>query len=126
MITNDEVFDAMADQQRRELLVGLLHEDPQPVPQLSGVAREILGAHDTVLSEYLSDVQEIADAKKTDIRTHHVHLPKLVTYNYIEWNRETGLVTKGADFDDVRPLAEFVEGHDTDHPIHNGKVAISK
>lgn len=109
MITDDQVFDAMADVQRRRLLVRLVHDEPQPVPQLSSVACEILRADEGLLEEYLSGSSEIADADKADIRIHHVHLPKLAEYSYIEWDRDAHVTTQGPKFDDMRPLLEAVD-----------------
>lgn len=109
MLTNDDVFDAMAHLRRRQLLVDLFHTDPQSIPTLSSVSREILQAHEALLEEYLSGSQEMEDADKAAIRTHHVHLPKLVQYGYIDWDHDAARVTKGAKFDDVRPLLEVVE-----------------
>lgn len=109
MTANDEVFDAMANHQRRQLLVRLLNEGPQPVPHLSGVSRAILQAHTAVLREYLTGSADISDANRGDIRTHHVHLPKLAEYEYIDWDRDAHVVTRGPDFDDVRPLLAVLD-----------------
>lgn len=108
MITNDEAFDAMAERQRRQLLFDLLNFDPQPVAKLSNASQEVLEAHETLLQEYLSGSREIENANKAAIRTHHVHLPKLVQYSYIDWDHDASLVSKGVKFDDVRPLVEVV------------------
>lgn len=108
MITKTEVFDALADIQRRRLLLRLLDSDTQTVPQLSSTSQEMLQAHEDVLQEYLSGTETIADADKADIRTHHVHLPKLVEFLYVEWDRDDHLVTKGPKYDDLRPLLEVV------------------
>lgn len=125
MITNDEVFDALADIQRRQLLVHLLHDDPLPVPRLSSVSREMIRAHETLLREYLSDSREISKASKADIRTHHVHLPKLAEYGYITWLRDAHMVTKGPDFDEVRPVLEVVDD-DRDERAAEGAEAGPK
>lgn len=109
MLTNDDVFDAMAELRRRQLLAGLLHTDSRPVPKLSSVSQKMLQAHETILREYLSGPQEIENADKAAIRTHHVHLPKLVQYSYVEWDKDDSVVTKGLNFDDVRPLLDVVE-----------------
>ncbi|MGA9401220.1 hypothetical protein [Haladaptatus sp.] len=34
----------------------------------------------------------------------HVHLPKLEDYGYIDWNRISEQVTKGPQFDEIKPL----------------------
>lgn len=73
----DNAFDALADRNRRRLLVGLLHYDPQYVSELSGVSREI------------------ADTNEELLRFHHVHLPRLAACGFIEWHRDAHVVMKG-------------------------------
>lgn len=126
MLTNNEAFDAMADLRRRQLLVDLLHADPQAIPTLSSVSQEVLQAHESLLREYLSGPQEIENVAKATIRTHHVHLPKLVQYSYIDWNHDDSVVTKGASFDDVRPLLEVVEKEYEDTPTIVPELSIQK
>lgn len=126
MAANDEVFDAMADRQRRQLLGQLLADGPQPVPYLSTVSREILQAHPAVLREYLAGSEEVADANKADIRTHHVYLPKLAEYNYIEWDRDAHVVTSGPSFDDVRPLLELLDEQRDDRRPNSASLTIHK
>ncbi|WP_177209108.1 hypothetical protein [Natronobacterium haloterrestre] len=46
------------------------------------------------------------------IEKRHVHLPKLVDYGYIEWDREAAVITKGPEFDEIRPLLEFLNERD--------------
>lgn len=126
MTDNDEAFDAMANHQRRQLLDRLLDEGPQPVPYLSSVSREILQAHTDVLREYLAGPEEVTNANKADIRTHHVHLPKLAEYDYVDWDRDAHVVTKGGDFDDVRPLLELADDQRNDYPAIKTSLSIQK
>lgn len=87
---SDKIFDALAHEQRRQLLFSLLEHNPQNPANLSAP------------SEDSSEPAEEA------ISRHHVHLPKLVDYGYIEWNRDADIVTKGPRFDEIRPLLEFL------------------
>ena len=105
----DEAFDTVANSRRRQLLVQLLVDGPQPIPYLSTESRELLEAHPAVLREYLTGSMEVARANKADIRSYHVHLPKLAEDNYIEWAQDAHLVTKGANFDDLRPILELLD-----------------
>ncbi len=124
MLTNDEAFDAMADLRRRQLLANLLHTDPQAVPKLSSVSQEMLQAHEAFLWEYLSGSQEIENADKAAIRTHHVDLPKLVQYSYVKWDHDDSVVTKGPKFDDVRPLLNVVEKELDERPTIAPELAL--
>lgn len=126
MSGTDEQFDAMANSHRRKLLVRLLVDGPQSIPYLSSASRDLLEAHPTVLQEYLSGSEEVASANKAAIRTYHVHLPKLAEYGYIEWNRDAHLVTRGANFDDVRPLLELLDDQRVGHSAREASLFIRK
>ena len=56
------------------------------------------------------DLQEI-ERDESDASMHHVHLPKLADAGFVDWGRETGAVTRGSTFDEVRPLLETLAGH---------------
>lgn len=126
MIENGDAFDAMADIQRRELLSQLFSEGPQPVPQLSSVSQEILRANEGFLQEYLSGSREITDADKGDIRTHHVHLPKLTEYDHVKWDRDAHVTTKGPKFEDLKPLLEVVEEQRNADPVKDVTLTARK
>ncbi|AUX08153.1 hypothetical protein AArcSl_0502 [Halalkaliarchaeum desulfuricum] len=46
----------------------------------------------------------------------HTHLPKLDDAGYIEWDRETGEISKGPRFDEIEPLLELIESHSDELP----------
>lgn len=92
----DDAIDALADVQRRKLLVALLEHNPQDV------------APDT-------DRDEAADDDR-QIQMEHVHLPKLERYGYIDWDRRSHQVVKGHNFDELRPLLELLDGHESELP----------
>lgn len=114
MVPTDRLFDALADRKRRQLLLDLFDDEPRPVTELSSTSREILAAHDAYLAEYLSSSMDIADVDKEAVRVHHVHLPKLVAYRYVEWDEDARVLTRGADYDDLRPLLELLEEYPDD------------
>lgn len=108
MENTDAVFDALANDHRRDLLIGLLDEDYQVVAPLSKGSLEMCGANEALLAEYLSGDLEIEDADKAAIREHHVHLPKLAECGLIEWEVGSAVATRGPNYDDVRPLLELL------------------
>lgn len=124
MIGNDKAFDALANRRRRQLLVDLLHDDSLHIPHLSGASRELLAAHESLLGEYLSGSWEVDGVDKTDVRMYYVHLPKLVEYGYVEWDRNTNLVTKGPEFDALRPLLEVVDEGRKERRLSGAPVPI--
>jgi hypothetical protein len=95
----DEMLDALADVQRRTLLVALLEHNPQDDAPV-----------------VLADSEEDGDSMERLVRMDHVHLPKLEEYGFIEWNEKTHEVAKGPNFDEIRPVLELLEGHDDELP----------
>lgn len=92
------MLDALANAQRRTLLVGLLEQDPQ-----------------TVMPDVTDDDIEGAVSEQAITLT-HVHLPKLANYDIIEWDRENDTVNKGPTFDAIRPLLKLLDTHQDELP----------
>jgi len=46
----------------------------------------------------------------------HVHLPKLERYGFIEWDQDTNQVSKGPNFDEIRPLLKIIDDHVAELP----------
>ncbi|WP_255194661.1 DUF7344 domain-containing protein [Natronobeatus ordinarius] len=105
-IDDDELFDALADSRRRQLLVELLTHNPQHVPELSRKSQEIAKADEKLFQQHLSSSRTIPGVDEGLLRLHYIHLPKLADYGFIEWDRNTHVVTKGPRFDEMRPLLE--------------------
>lgn len=113
---DDDLFDALADVHRRQLLLELLYREYLRVSRLTGIARQIADADDGLLQKHLSGPRHIPEADETLVRTHHVHLPKLVEYDLIEWDRDEHVVTRGPRFEDARPFLEVLESERDDRP----------
>ena len=89
----DRAAEALSNSRRRSLLSDLKEKNPQHVE--IGVAAE-------------------GDDTGADLRLVHVHLPKLEEYGYVSWDRETGEIVRGPDWEEVRPLLEDLEEHGED------------
>ena len=52
-----------------------------------------------------------ADAvdKPRQLSMHHLHLPKLAESGFIDADRQQGSVTKGPQFEEIRPLLELLD-----------------
>lgn len=107
--SSDVMFDALANVQRRALLLDLLDHNPQAVAAMSDASREVTTMSHGLLQEYLTGDHEISGADKDSVRLHSVHLPKLSDYGFIDWNREAKEVVKGDQFDEIRPLLKLLE-----------------
>jgi len=46
----------------------------------------------------------------------HIHLPKLEEYGFIDWDRNSNEVSKGANFEEIRPLLEMLADHEDELP----------
>lgn len=97
----DDALDAIANLQRRKLLVALLEHNP-------------IDDDDTPV--VIADDDAEAEAVKRLVEMKHVHLPKLEEYGFIEWDRDTHEVIKGPRFDEIRPLLELLADHEDELP----------
>jgi len=96
-VTFDEFLDAFSDVQRRKLLIALMDHNPQndlPV---------------VIAEDGVAEMSRLVEMR-------HVHLPKLVDYGFIEWDRDKNEVSKGPKFDEIQPLLELLENHDEELP----------
>ncbi len=87
-------LDVLSNVHRRRLLFALRDKNPQ------------------------NDGTNAANVEKSQreraILMRHVHLPKLADHGYIDWDQESNRVTKGPQFDEIRPLLTlFVKNRET-------------
>jgi hypothetical protein len=90
----------LADRYRRELLLALLIENPQ----------------DDDDCDPLDIIDPPDEPEVLEVELFHKHLPKLEQLGYIEWNRETGEIAKGPDWDDVEPVLTLIADHRDELP----------
>jgi len=89
----DEVFEALSNEHRRTLLLALSESGPQVVAETASVG-EAAGA--------------LPLDWKTRVTMQHVHLPKLEEDGFVDWDEDTGTVSRGPQFEEIRPLLECV------------------
>lgn len=120
MVDYDNVFDALTASHRRQLLTKLL-SSPQYVPKPSGISREIVEADENLLQMYLSSSQTITEVDEYSVSMHHIHLPTLAEYGFIEWDQNDNLVVQGHRFDEIIPhlklLPEQQDERRTEAPV---------
>jgi predicted transcriptional regulator len=84
----DECLEALAHEQRRELL------------------RAVRDTDDVVLSEFVRDQDREAQSVETELV--HRHIPKLTDLGLITYD-DTETIMEGERFDDVRPLLDTID-----------------
>ena len=93
-------LEMLSDSYRRELLLALLEHNPQ-----NDDDRDPLDIIDPPL-----------EPEVLEIELFHKHLPKLEDQGVIEWNRDTGKISKGPDWGDIEPLLRLVKDHREELP----------
>jgi hypothetical protein len=97
--TFDELLDALGHVQRRKLLLALTVHNPR-------------NDDPAVIDEDESAGEELTRL----VAMQHVHLPKLERYGFIEWDQDTNQVSKGPNFDEIRPLLKIIDDHVAELP----------
>ena len=90
----DDIFDVLAAQQRRAILLELLAGNP--------ASDHVETANSGVL------VNEVSDERAS---LYHNHLPKLEREGFIRWDRDEHVIEKGPRFGDIEPVLELLDEH---------------
>ncbi len=88
----DDLFEALSNPYRRQLLVALLEHNPRDDGR---------DPSDLVSDDIDPDVLEL--------QLLHNHLPKLEAMDFISWDRETNEISKGPDWDEIEPLITLID-----------------
>jgi predicted transcriptional regulator len=98
-ISFDDLADVLADTQRRKLLIALLEHNPQDDRPVG-----------------IADEGTESDSLERLVSMRHVHLPKLADYGFIDWDEDAHEVTKGPNFEEIRPMLELLDDHEDELP----------
>lgn len=90
---------ALTHRPQRQLLVALIHHNPQDDTPFDGGEPEI---EDEEL-EVLYDFQ-------------HYHLPELESKGFIEYNREEHTISTGPNFAEIEPILALIDEHKDELP----------
>jgi hypothetical protein len=100
-VLDGRAFEALADPSRRRLLLTVFddgpHGDLDPL--------DLLGSRGT---------DDDPDVGRTALT--HVHLPKLAGMGFLEWDRESGTVSRGANWEGIAPLLRWMSDHRDELP----------
>lgn len=94
---NDTAFVALADEDRRQLL-SLLASRTEGDPSVR-IPEDLVG--------------RAPDPTTLSTRLHHVHLPKLASMDYVEWDSGSSVVRRGPAFEELVPLLSVVRAKET-------------
>lgn len=88
----DEVFQALSETPRRQILCTLAEHD-------GPIELDTLG-DETIVDAYHWETHQVA--------LYNIHLPELDDQEFIDWDRERQVIEEGAQFDEVRPFVEIL------------------
>lgn len=97
----DQILDVLSDPYRRQLLVALLHHNPQDDADPDPL---------DIVAERPEDVETL----QTEMV--HVHLPILVEMGFIEWDKENNRISTGPNWDDIAPILKLIDDHKDELP----------
>jgi predicted transcriptional regulator len=95
----DDIFDVLAAQQRRAILLELLAGNP---------------ASDHV--ETAGSGGLMSEVSEQQASLYHNHLPKLEREGFIRWDRDEHVIEKGPRFSDIQPMLELLDDHPEELP----------
>lgn len=112
MSDTDTFLQLLADENRRRILFLLCETDsirlPDAIlPRGQTLSRRPDGSNSGPTSEGASGSDERA-RRQMEIQLHHRHLPKLQRADLIEWDRDTGTVSRGPQFEDIEPALRLL------------------
>ena len=96
-MTVEEKLDAIADPERRQILLALHLQDPEVDAPL--------------------DFREFVSENRLDLaKLYHSSLPKLSKYGLIEWDTRSRKISRGPDFERIDPLITLLYEHQDELP----------
>ncbi len=96
----DDMFAALSDPYRRQLLLSLLEHNPQ----------------DDDDRDPLNVVSDDVEPDVLETELVHNHLPKLESKGFIRWDQETNEISKGPNWGDIAPLLVVIDEHQDELP----------
>lgn len=72
--------------------------------------------NDAVVVDESDVILRSDDREQTTLELKHNHLPKLAEAGYIEWDQDTGEISQGPRFDEIKPLLELIKNHADELP----------
>lgn len=97
----DRVFEALSAEPRRQLVISLLDAPPEQTVSLP---------------ERAINPNVPVDPERLRQELHHCHLPMLADREFVEWEREPLVASRGPQFDEVATVLESLQSTATEIP----------
>ena len=99
-ITLDQVLANLSNPTRRSILLMLGEDNPRDTDEFTA-----------------PDVDEDdEDLELLAAEVTYEHLPQLDRAGFIDWDRESDTITRGSNFEDMRPLITLIQNHRDELP----------
>ncbi|MDG5775133.1 hypothetical protein QA599_01630 [Haloarculaceae archaeon H-GB1-1] len=98
--TLDQVFTCLSNPTRRRILTTLAERNPRNQAEFEA-------------PDFNPEDKEL-ESFKTEL--YHKDLPRLSEAGFINWDRDTDTVTRGPNFEEIRPLIELMNNHQDELP----------
>ncbi|WP_449272244.1 DUF7344 domain-containing protein [Haloprofundus halophilus] len=98
--TLDQQFISLSHPTRRRILITLAEDNPRDVDEFE---RSDFTTEDGELEQFI-------------VTLHHNHLPQLADAGFIDWDRESNTITRGPNFEEIRPLVTLIANHQEELP----------
>jgi hypothetical protein len=99
-----ELFEILSHESRRRILMAVGQNNPQD--------------EDDIILESAGDEQEVdvEILEHVKLQLQHQHLPKLADAGLIDWDSESGTITRGPRFDEIEPLLKLMHDDQDELP----------
>ncbi|RLM89549.1 ArsR family transcriptional regulator [Haloarcula sp. Atlit-7R] len=98
------MFEILSHEYRRRILLAVAQQNPRDEDDIT--SETVAGEHD--------DDGDALEHVKTGL--HHVHLPKLADAGFIDWDGDSGTITRGPRFEEIEPLLRLMHDHQDELP----------
>jgi len=99
-----ELFEILSHTYRRRILMAVAHHNPQDEDEITS---------ESVADDHEKDGDTL---EQLQLHLHHAHLPKLADAGFIDWDSDSGTITRGPRFAEIEPLLRLMHDHQDELP----------
>jgi hypothetical protein len=94
----------LSHEYRRRILIAVAQDNPRDEDDITS---------ETIADEHEEDGDGLELLKQ---QFYHTHLPKLADAGFIDWDRDSGIITRGPRFEEIEPLLRLMHDHQDELP----------